>query len=556
MEVWLSMFRQILILSAIVFLIAILSIHAEVTFIPDAEIALPDSFFIDDNTTFEFKDLNNDYVEEIIIENESIIASYSLKENRTIDYFIKPVDTILHEYTWGYINDDSLLDFVKIFFPAEPGVYICPHSHPDFHRPKALAQIYLGGYEFTPADTITLAVLPEAVTGIKIYSIQKIKRLFWDDTDSDGIPEIYFQLQILSQRAFLGMLGWDELLFYNYKYIVWNDSAQQINKLPEHGLLKYPLYDDSVNAFISINDSASFYYMHTHAFRYNDFEWTNVRIIQKDSLYSTFNIPFLKHCDFYGYDPREYRKALLTDYIIDDFVESSPRYELIGSELQYFYGWANPISWPEPPWTCTTMTYSLVCYDLSSPLTLSEIWRVEYDDVTEINLVFSDSEYTKKFFAFRDHRAYLHNSENGEILDSSDVMDGRILDYRAVDACNPQMEAIFVDGGSLKFYRIGISTSVESTNDNILPVAFHLGQPYPNPYNTQLSIPIDIARKTNLKVEIYNILGQQVEQIFNDRVPPGKMLLSWNSARFPSGIYFIRAQTGTQIQTAKAVLLK
>ena len=135
-------------------------------------------------------------------------------------------------------------------------------------------------------------------------------------------------------------------------------------------------------------------------------------------------------------------------------------------------------------------------------------------------------------------------------------MDGRILDYRAVDACNPQMEAIFVDGGSLKFYRIGISTSVESTNDNILPVAFHLGRPYPNPYNTQLSIPIDIARKTNLKVEIYNILGQQVEQIFNDRVPPGKMLLSWNSARFPSGIYFIRAQTGTQIQTAKAVLLK
>ena len=64
------MFRQILILSAIVFLIAILSIHAEVTFIPDAEIALPDSFFIDDNTTFEFKDLNNDYVEEIIIESE------------------------------------------------------------------------------------------------------------------------------------------------------------------------------------------------------------------------------------------------------------------------------------------------------------------------------------------------------------------------------------------------------------------------------------------------------------------------------------------------------
>ena len=128
MEVWLSMFRQILILSAIVFLIAILSIHAEVTFIPDAEIALPDSFFIDDNTTFEFKDLNNDYVEEIIIENESIIASYSLKENRTIDYFIKPVDTILHD-TRGDISTMTVCSILLKYssLPNPGSIYVRIH---------------------------------------------------------------------------------------------------------------------------------------------------------------------------------------------------------------------------------------------------------------------------------------------------------------------------------------------------------------------------------------------------------------------------------------------
>jgi hypothetical protein len=554
------MLRFCLLILIFLLMLGFVTANAKVTFIPDREITLPDSFYINNNTTFEFTDLNDDYVEEIIVENESIIASYSLKDNETIDYFIKPVDTMLHKYTWGYIDNDSLLDFVKIFFPADTGVEVCIHQsyYPEIYRPKAKAIIYLSGNSFLSLDTIILIELPPAIALRYSFSIQRIKRLFWEDTNSDGIPEIYFQLQISHYLSYGGMLGMNRLLFLNYKYIIGDDSAQGIEQMPEHGLLKYPLYEDSVDVFLSISDSIYFYHMHTHAYHFVRNQWSRIRIFNKDTILSSFDIGFLNYCDFEGYEPKLYRKALLSNYLIDDFVRTSTRYELIAAELQYFAGISYLVY--DPNYTCTTITHHLVCYDLSSPDMLTEIWRIDYNDNPIIGLIFSDTVFIDRFFTYRNNRFYLHNSENGEIVDSSNIIHYEycpILDYRAIDACEPQKMAIFIDGNNLKFYKIGIMTSVEDEiSENLIPITFHLGQPYPNPYNAQLSIPVDIARKTNLQVEIYNILGQHVEQVFNDRVKPGELILSWDSGQYPSGIYFIRARTGLETQTTKAVLLK
>ncbi len=539
------------------FIIGFITVHAEITFIPESEITLPDSFFINNNTTFEFKNLDDDYVEEIIVENESIIASYSLKDNQTIDYFIKPIDTMLHKYTWGYIDNDSLLDFVKIFFPAEPGVIVCRHHewNPEIYRPRALAQIFFSSLEFIPIDTITLAVMPEARPSYWSYSIQKIKRLFWDDTNSDSIPEIYFQLQISFYRSLNGYLGFNALLFYDYKYIVGDDSAHRIDRLPENGLLSLPLYDDSTSVFLSIRDSLYYYHMHMYGY-IDSYHWSKIRIFQKDTLLATLRPIFRNYCDFVGEDPERYWRALFSAYCIDDLLTTSPRYEIIAAELQFFSGFAYSNA---PNYLCTTITHHLVCYDLSSPDMLTEIWRINFDENPVIGLIFSDTIFIDRFFTYSNYRFYLHNSENGEIVDSSNIINsgsGRILDYRAVDACDRQKMAIFIDGSILKFYRIGVATSVDDILENLLPMTFHLGQPYPNPHNAQLSIPVDIARKTNLKVEIYNILGQHIEQIFNNRVLPGELIISWDSGKYPSGIYFIRARSDSQTQTTKAVLMK
>ena len=79
--------------------------------------------------------------------------------------------------------------------------------------------------------------------------------------------------------------------------------------------------------------------------------------------------------------------------------------------------------------------------------------------------------------------------------------------------------------------------------NNLLPKSF-LVNAYPNPFNSNIAIDLDIGKVGIVKVMIYNILGEQVTQITNTNLNPGKYQLNWNGKNengipLPSGIYFI-----------------
>ena len=62
------------------------------------------------------------------------------------------------------------------------------------------------------------------------------------------------------------------------------------------------------------------------------------------------------------------------------------------------------------------------------------------------------------------------------------------------------------------------------------------------------------ARFVSLKV--YDILGRDVGTLVNEMMSPGVYTVTWNAARFSSGIYFIRLQAGTFSAVRKIVLMK
>jgi len=69
----------------------------------------------------------------------------------------------------------------------------------------------------------------------------------------------------------------------------------------------------------------------------------------------------------------------------------------------------------------------------------------------------------------------------------------------------------------------------------------------PNPFTDHLLISFKIAVDEPVAISLWNNQGQMVETIFNRKVPAGDHQLSWNTARLPTGIYFLRFMTGDKV---------
>jgi hypothetical protein len=85
---------------------------------------------------------------------------------------------------------------------------------------------------------------------------------------------------------------------------------------------------------------------------------------------------------------------------------------------------------------------------------------------------------------------------------------------------------------------------------------FELGQNYPNPFNPATKIAYSLGKAENVKLIVYNLLGQEISVLVNGQRTAGKHIIEFNGANLPSGIYFYTLQTGDRILTNKMVLIK
>ena len=80
---------------------------------------------------------------------------------------------------------------------------------------------------------------------------------------------------------------------------------------------------------------------------------------------------------------------------------------------------------------------------------------------------------------------------------------------------------------------------------------------YPNPFNPTLTVSYSLPTETSLSVVVYNMLGEQVSVLINNvYAKEGFHSVNWNASEFPSGMYFIKIETPSNIDTKKALLLK
>jgi hypothetical protein len=106
-----------------------------------------------------------------------------------------------------------------------------------------------------------------------------------------------------------------------------------------------------------------------------------------------------------------------------------------------------------------------------------------------------------------------------------------------------------------------IVTSVYDNGVPLIPTEYYLYQNYPNPFNASTKIQYGLPERSEVKIYIYNILGQQVKMFELGEIDAGRHEVLWEGTNHSgnivaSGIYFYRFVTPKYTQVKKLVLIK
>jgi hypothetical protein len=88
------------------------------------------------------------------------------------------------------------------------------------------------------------------------------------------------------------------------------------------------------------------------------------------------------------------------------------------------------------------------------------------------------------------------------------------------------------------------------------PVSVALGQNYPNPFNSSTVIQFGLPNDSHVSLEVYNLLGEHIATILDERRPAGQYAVSFSGVGLPSGVYFYRLQAGQFAETKRLLLLR
>ncbi|MGB2980097.1 MAG: FlgD immunoglobulin-like domain containing protein [Candidatus Zixiibacteriota bacterium] len=139
--------------------------------------------------------------------------------------------------------------------------------------------------------------------------------------------------------------------------------------------------------------------------------------------------------------------------------------------------------------------------------------------------------------------------------------EGSLVKLRLVGAnCNSVQlnKAILVDQAAA-----GLSVVIlpKEDGEEATPRDFILSQNHPNPFNPETEISYSLPEAAQVKVSVYNMLGQKVKTLLNEYQAAGHKTINWDGTdergnKAASGIYFYRIKAGEFEDTKKMILMK
>ena len=98
-------------------------------------------------------------------------------------------------------------------------------------------------------------------------------------------------------------------------------------------------------------------------------------------------------------------------------------------------------------------------------------------------------------------------------------------------------------------------------DEGFIPEVFSLAQNYPNPFNPVTTIGYGIASESNVRIDIYSLLGEKVATLVDQSRDPGYYFVNWDSrndlgAPVAAGMYIYQIRTENFVKSRKLILLK
>jgi len=130
------------------------------------------------------------------------------------------------------------------------------------------------------------------------------------------------------------------------------------------------------------------------------------------------------------------------------------------------------------------------------------------------------------------------------------------LDVRSIDIDENSNKWIGTwDGGLAVFNEEGINLN-NTVDFSPIPKSVKVENVYPNPFNPKTTIEFFIPISGTVKLNIYDIIGNNIITLLSDKLYSGYHTIVWNAQNHPSGIYFVRLESGSFAKTQKIMLLK
>ncbi len=116
------------------------------------------------------------------------------------------------------------------------------------------------------------------------------------------------------------------------------------------------------------------------------------------------------------------------------------------------------------------------------------------------------------------------------------ALDTRVVSDTLAESASAQIEAAGVYAAFLDL-RLATQTDVENDLPDSGKGSLHLEQNYPNPFQTNTTLAIDLVQAANISVEVFDLLGRKVDTIFEGFKEAGEHQLNYNASRLIPGVY-------------------
>lgn len=139
-------------------------------------------------------------------------------------------------------------------------------------------------------------------------------------------------------------------------------------------------------------------------------------------------------------------------------------------------------------------------------------------------------------------------AESGQVFNVSEFHGNHLISEQEV-----------IDGDELQLNentkRLLVTIKQDADMDE-LPKEFALAQNYPNPFNPVTNLEYSLPEDVNVRLDIYNTLGQRVATLHDGPQVAGRYIINFDASHLASGLYIYRLQAGDFVETRKMLLVK